>query len=233
MIVLSESSADVVSSFGRQLLYGDHERPDTFEDAARFVVQNIFDNFLDSSNERLFGLVRIFRFGPFADLHPDLQSLAASDDEYWLSLMASMGVEPDWRDRHHSKGHRVIPADSPVTPMLQAAFSNIGLSFGKEIEAGGGGMEMHAHDRVGYLKHFHVPIALDSPYIPDQENFVVPYDIQSVVGIGSPFRDNIAYILLGFSLTPIDGEGAVNFAELNPFVGTLLASYDRDQIWSH
>ncbi len=177
----------------------------------------------------MFALVRIFRFAPYDELTTELQSVASSDVQQWLALMSSTGVEWDWCDRHRSQGHRAIPADSPATPMLKAAFEQIGLRFGGENN--GNILEMHTHESAGWIKHFHVPVALDSPYVPDQEQFVVPYNIKSVVGIGSPFSDGTAYMLISFSLSPIDTKNAEKFAILNPYIGTLLASFKRDQIW--
>jgi hypothetical protein len=61
---------------------------------------------------------------------------------------------------------------------------------------------------------FHVPHAEDSPYVPDQESFVVPFGIRSVVGFGGllPPADLFAIIL--FSRVPIERDTANLFAPL-------------------
>lgn len=137
MILLQSSDEQTVVQFARQLLNEYRDNLTSFEEAAQVVTDTIHDEFRQPDGNRLFALLRIFRFGARNDIHPELQALATADADFWLTLMASKGAESNWCDRRTSEGHQVIPADSPATPMLQAAFAQIGLDFGQEIASGG------------------------------------------------------------------------------------------------
>ena len=83
------------------------------------------------------------------------------------------------------------------------------------------------------LRRFYVPEALNSPFIPDQEQFVKPYGIRSVVGVGSQFVSGSAYMLIAFSKVFINDAQSWNFTALAPFTATLLAIYDtKVPLWS-
>jgi hypothetical protein len=82
------------------------------------------------------------------------------------------------------------------------------------------------------VKYFYVPDAYNNPAIPDKDNFVIPYGIRSVIGIGSPFLSGSFYIGLFFSKVFISEEHVETFAKLATPVSTLLATYDRgDHLW--
>jgi hypothetical protein len=49
---------------------------------------------------------------------------------------------------------------------------------------------------------FHVEEALGSPYIPAQAEFVVPYEVRSVVGFGGLHRNDFFAVIL-FATVPI------------------------------
>ena len=50
---------------------------------------------------------------------------------------------------------------------------------------------------------FHVPNAQGSPYVPDQEDFVRPYGIASVLGFGGLLGPMDLYVVIVFSKAPI------------------------------
>ncbi|MEO1645323.1 MAG: hypothetical protein AAFR67_09060 [Chloroflexota bacterium] len=125
-----------------------------------------------------------------------------------------------------SVGHRLLPAGAFETPMLKAAFEQIGV---RKSEDDDNAFIMPA----AYMSDFfHVEKAAGSNYIVAQDEFVKPYGIQSVVGIGSSFASRAFYLMLAFATKPIDADNAKKFAVLSPHVSTLLASYaNRDTFW--
>jgi hypothetical protein len=56
---------------------------------------------------------------------------------------------------------------------------------------------------------FHVPDARDSPYVPDQAEFVRPYGVRSVLGFGGVLAPMDVYVVILFSRAPIS-RGAAN-----------------------
>lgn len=229
MIILNEASSTDITAVGRDLLSANRDRKMTFEEAAQIVVNTIYDEFRQSNGDPLFALVRIFRFGEGKDLSNELKARAATDSRFWLSLMGTTGIEANWRDRKLSQGHRVIPADSAVTPMLQQAFSQIGLAFGEQVSAGGLQIHSAGTPTAGY---FFVPEALGSQYIPAQDDFVKPYGIQSVIGIGSTLLNNSSCMCICFSTAPISAADAEKFAAITPYVATLLSIFNKPEtLW--
>jgi len=229
MIDLTDGQA--VDELGRKLFL-EHRGTDlTFEGMAQMLCQELFNTFRQADGTPIFALLRIFRFGVYDDLNDILKPKAnQTDASYWLTLMGTMGIQEAWCSRQQSEGHQVIPADSPVTPMLKAAFSEIGLQFGNVIK-GEETLVMEANRNDTALRHFFIPTALGNQNIPAQEEFVIPHKIQSVVGIGSPFIDDSAYMCLGFAQAELTRTQATNFSRLNSFVGTLLAQKTAIAVW--
>jgi hypothetical protein len=227
MLVLDTVESNDVTQFGRALFAKHREGLDSFETAAQRSVKAVYDEFRQPDGSSQFALVRIFRFCAYDELHHDLQPLADPvDPPAWMALMATMGDEPAWCDRHQSAGHKVVPAGADVTPMLKAVFNQLKFRPGREVST----VElMPVSEAAAY---FHVPQAQGSEHIPAQDEFVVPHQIQSVVGIGSPFISGASYIGLAFSKAPIDASSADKFSQVSPFISTLLALYDPIKLWA-
>ena len=61
---------------------------------------------------------------------------------------------------------------------------------------------------------FYVPDALGSPYIPAQQEFVVPCGIKSVLGLGGVFPSGDIFAIIMFVRVPITEEVADLFKTL-------------------
>jgi hypothetical protein len=61
---------------------------------------------------------------------------------------------------------------------------------------------------------FHVPDAVGSPYIPAQQQFVVPYGIRSAIGFGGILPSANLFAIVLFSKVPIPEETALLFRPL-------------------
>ena len=223
---LNTATDQEVSNFARELFLKHRNTFKTFEEIASFCTQRIYENFVDDENESMFALVRVFRACRPSELPPEEVEPPSNNDTF-LCLFGSTGDKPEWNDRRKSSMHRVIPADAFTTPMLKAAFDSIEITSVVNTN-----FIRNASEQATYAKYFHVENAEDSPYIVDQENFVEPYGIQSVVGIGSPFASGSFYLCLAFSKYAINEVSAKRFAMMSPFISTMLASYDARQLWN-
>lgn len=220
MIDLKTCSSDSIDGVGRALLTAHRDSLHSFEEVAITCVRSIYDTFRQPDGQNTFALVRIYRLCRYDQLLPELQAIANPAVTEWMALMGTVGSQPEWCNRRTSQGHKAIPAVGERSPMLTAAFEQIGL----EQEAKSSAVTMQ--EAAPFTKYFHVPQALDSPVIPAQKEFVERYHIESVVGLGSRFLSNAAYLALCFSTVFISEEAARKFGELSPFVSTLLALYD-------
>lgn len=222
MNFLSATAADV-TQWGRDQLNQNRDKFATFEEAAQHIVRAIYDEFRNTQDERMFALVRIFRLANEHQLPPEESTDAEGQ---WLTLCGTVGDETAWCNRLESAGHRVIPAGAFTTPMLKAAFEQIGLVKRDTPDE-------FLHEASFMANYFHVEQANGSPYIVAQDEFVIPYKIQSVVGIGSPFASKAFYMCVSFSKTRINAADAKKFAELSPYISTLMASYDKvEALWN-
>jgi hypothetical protein len=175
--------------------------------------------------------MRIFRSSTYDQLPGELKAMVSPTGGPWMALMGTVGDIAEWCDRRMSKGHQIIAATGETrSPMVKAAFEQIGLD--KLLAGGGESPENLMLEGKQLTSYFHVPTAPGSQYIPAQD-FVARYQIQSVVGVGSPFISGAVYLALAFSKAPIDDASAREFAEVAPFLSSLLAIHDgRRVLWS-
>lgn len=218
-----EQSTEDIKAYAHNLFRTNRDNQDTFEAISNLLVKCVYNDFRDEDGKHLFALVRIFKLIMPDNLPPE--GIKNVDDTgQWLALMATTGLEDAWNNRLDSAGHRLIPTGVFETPMLKAAFSQLGL------QEKDGQYLMKSSSFMA--NHFHVEQASDSPYIVVQDKFVKHYDIQSVVGIGSVFPSKSFYLLLGFALSPLNKDDAEKFALLSPHVSTLLSTCDAHQpVW--
>jgi two-component system, NtrC family, sensor kinase len=230
MLDIQQVNAEAVSNFGRSMLNTYRGKFGSFEEAAQQCVTRLFEEFRQDSHTPSFALVRVYRLCTYDELLPELQANVDSQRERWMALMGTVGIESAWCDRQQSQGHKALNLGADQSPMVSAAIYQIGLDLG--IDLPNLEIELPVPEATLLTRYFHIPQALGSKYIPAQTPFVQPYNIQSVVGVGSAFVSNSAYLLLAFSKVEISVEAAQNFAQLAPFMSTLLATYDQGKIWA-
>ena len=206
----------------------------SMEQAATFVVRYLHDNLLDKhTGDRSCALVRCYKTHPFAKLEPDAQAFAErmlgpEDDRETLrclTLLATAGAEQAWNDRRASVGHRAIPLPSAEALTRLPMVNELVVQLGIDVEGllRPRGLLVDATHRS--FNVFHVPDALDSAYVPDQETFVVPYGIRSVVGFGGVLPDGELFAVILFSRTPITRETAEQFRTVTGSVGLALLPF--------
>lgn len=227
MLVIKNLHPGQLHHFGQSVLDTHRDKVRTLEAAAHIWVRCIYDALLDENKSRVFALVRIFRISSYAQLPPDVQAQVNPHDEQWLTLVATYGDQPAWCNRQLSQSHRCIPrASAHESPMLNAVFNQLDLFW--KLEMSNTGLPLKTLNKH-ITRYFYVPEASSSPYIVAQEDFVKPYQIKSVIGLGSQFVSGSPAILIGFSKAYINEQAAQLLAELAPYVFTLLSN--KNMIW--
>jgi len=180
-------------------------------------------------------LVRFFKTINYADLDAGLQQAARDvlargrprerDDRFspelprpdlkCLTLLATAGQRPEWNNRTRSARHKVIPLSSPGLvarfPMISRLITQCGFDLAVLLMPG---RDILMNMEQKTFNVFHVPDAVGSPYVPDQEEFVVPHGILSVVGFGGVLPPADLFAIILFSRLPIGRDTANMFAPL-------------------
>jgi hypothetical protein len=185
----------------------------SMEEAAQRVTRYLYDHLCDqTSNQRCCALARLFRTLPYSELDPELRACADSmaagaslvAATGCLTLLASAGDEPQWNSRRSSRAHQCIPLISAAMveqfPMIAQLIRQFGVNAGKFLPAG---PEMVRELEQKNFGVFHVPSALGSPFVPAQEDFVAPYRIGSVLGVGGVLPDGKLFALILFARVSI------------------------------
>jgi len=197
--------------------------PGSVTAAAQRVVEFFYRDLVDATGTPACALVRFFKTERFAALDAEQQEFALKaagsatleDDVRCLTLLATIGDEPEWSSPEQSRGHRAIPLTSvemvEQAPMIAQLIEQLGLSVSTVVRPEAGLML----DTQGRKQNvFDVPRALGSPHIVAQEEFVRPYNIASVIGLGGLISTGDMFALILFSKVPISREVADLFGVL-------------------
>ena len=220
----------------RNLDYGSQ----TMEDAANKIVRYIYDKFLDPyTGKRQAALVRFFKIHPYRDLNIRLQKEAQSivGERYippatkCLTLLATAGDKTDWNSRQQFSGHQAIPLiDEDFVqraPMILQLIQQFGLDVSTVIDTNPTLITKSPHKSFNV---FHIPSALNSPYIPAQREFVVPYRIRSVLGFGGMLPSNDLFAVIMFTKAFVPPETANRFKFISAYVRVAVESFSQDRV---
>jgi len=196
----------------------------SMEEAAGRVVRYLHENLVrESDGARLCALVRLFKTHSYANLAPELQESARgllSDHEPFpemncLTLIATAGAVPEWNEREASAAHKAIPLPSEAFVARFPMVSQLIHQFGLETSAL---LKPRSEILLDFEKQkfglFHIPDADDSPYVPAQEDFVVPFGIESVLGFGSMLPRGSMFAVIIFSRLRISKRTAEMFESI-------------------
>ena len=214
----------------------------SFDEAATAIVGYLYSQFAhgDAKTPQC-ALIRLYRSAAYSDLSPELQAfakkkmegVALSPDTRVLTLVSTVGIEPEWCDRTRSAAHQAIPLPSveivEEAPMIAGLIKALGFEIADIVSPS---MEFlkDAHGKTHNV--FHVAVARGSPLIPAQNDFVIPYGIESVIGFGGILPTGELFALVMFSQVPVDAEAAGRFksvaldikAILHPFAAASVLS---------
>ena len=166
--------------------------------AANALTRHLYTHVVDAERNRAFALVRLFETRRFDELDEARQEIARrvapkiTADNRCLTLAATTGDQEAWNDVERSKGHQAIPLPSAEAieqlPMVAQLVRQLGIEVSGVLQPEEEILVSGVDTGV-----FHVESAVGSPYIPAQEEFVIRYGIQSVVGFGDllPGRQSV------------------------------------------
>jgi hypothetical protein len=197
----------------------------SMEEVASRIVRYLYDNLTDGTNYgQACSLVRFFKTHPYENLENELGEFAVKmlggnapvPETKCFTLLGTVGENPEWNMRGASRGHQAIPllSDEVVRqiPMMRNVIKQLGLSVSSVVKPDPAlllDMEQKTYSV------FLVPEAVGSPYIPAQENFVVPYGIKSVMGFGGILPSGDLFVIIMFLKVPVARETADLFKNLS------------------
>jgi two-component system, NtrC family, sensor kinase len=208
----------------------------TVEECAQRWTFQLFDNLLSEDGTSACVLVRCFRTSRFGSLSTELRELAsdaAQDTQLdnatqCLVLLGSAGREASWNSRHRSVGHRVIPLPSPEmvarSPMIAQLFLQMGIHLHTMLQPAD---DLITERHQDALDVFYVPDAKGSPFIPSQEEFVLPFGVGSVVGFGGVLPSGSVFAIVMFLGVTISEDIAHRFRALAATVNDELARFEE------
>ncbi len=209
----------------------------SMEETAGHMVRYLYDHFLiKGTTQRSCVLVRLFVTQPFGALSTELQSRARqmlgniqeSPAHTCLVLLGTVGQEREWNSRHLSSGHQVIPLPSEQVltsiPMISQLINQLGVDVNCVLKPTPN-MLLAAEQKTYNV--FYVPEATGSPYIPAQQNFVIPFGVKSVLGFGGLLPSGELFAVILFSRSHIPQETATLFKPFALAAKASLLPFDR------
>ena len=183
--------------------------------------------------------MRVFVTIPFADLEPDLQGFAKqvlnneppSDRMKCLTLLATAGQEAAWNSRKSSSSHKALPLQSEESvsrsPMIAQLIRQLGVEIGTLLSSD---KQVVIDVDQHTFNVFFVGDAPGSPYIPAQQEFVIPYGVRSVLGFGGLLPNGELFATVLFCRLSVSRNAADLFRTLAlnlklsllPFVGRRM-----------
>jgi hypothetical protein len=190
--------------------------------------------------------VRVYKTHRFGGLPDELKRFAKRalksgggdvqpfDDMRCLTLLATVGDEPSWNQRHLSKGHQAIPLPSPHmverAPMIAQLVTAFGLELSDVVRPTADVVRKLEGKTYGV---FHVEEAKGSEYIPAQAQFVERYGIRSVVGFGGSLLTGDLFAVILFTRTPISEAIADRFRTIALDTKGCFLSFDQSQVFEN
>ena len=205
------------------------------EEVANKIVGHLYENLVDKQNgQKACALVRFYKTHLYSELEPQLQEFArgilgeapAPSDMRCLTLLATVGENPDWNSRANSAGHKAIPLPSEdfiaKIPMIARLVNQLGVEVSAVLRPDPA-IIMDMEEKTYNV--FHVPEAVGSPYIPAQSDFVIPCGVRSVVGFGGVLPTGDLYVVILFAKVPVPRAAADRFKPLALNVKAAVAPF--------
>jgi hypothetical protein len=209
----------------------------SMEEVADRVVRTLYDQLVDAgTSARSCALVRFFKTHAYAELEDELREFArellhderaATPSMKCLTLLATAGEQPAWNSRMNSAAHRAIPLVSKEivskAPMISSLLSQLGVEVETLLS---GTNDLLVEPAPSSFNVFYVPDAATSNYIPDQERFVKPAGVRSVLGFGGMLPEGDIFAVILFAKVPIPRETAELFRTLALNVKMAVLDFD-------
>jgi len=214
---------------------------DSMEEVATRIVRHFYGVIVDKqSGTNSCALVRLFKTHRQGDLPLELRELgcaagadaAVTPTTKCFVLLATAGDEPTWNSTALSVAHRAIPLASPraveTIPMMADLFRQFGIESAL-IACPESDTLVEPGQKT--FNVFFVPKALGSQQLL-QEEFVIPFRIESALGVGGMLPSGDLFALILFSKIPIPRATADLFAPLALSVKLALLEFDGGQVFA-
>ena len=214
----------------------------SMEEVANKVVNYFYENFINKENrEKALALVRFFKTHAYENLEPKLQEYAQimsrenslSPQTKCLTLLATKGKLQEWNSRHKSIEHQAIPLASEElvaqAPMISQLLQQFGLPTATFLNPD---LQLLVDLEQKTYNVFYIPQARGSKYIPAQEKFVIPHQIQSVLGFGGMLPDGNLFAVILFSQVQIPQDTATLFKVLALNVKMAILPFAQDTVFN-
>lgn len=213
----------------------------SMEASSQKIVNYIYQHFCDSqTGENTCALVRLFKTHPYGELEDSLQQSArrlmngnspAADMKCW-TLLAAAGTETQWNSRHTAAKNTAIPLVSTQLVAQMPAISEMMRQFGLDIPTFLGiEPERFLQLEPAVLNIFHVPEAKGSPFIPEQDSLIIPYQVKSALGFGGLMQSGSLFAVVMFLKVKIPQSTAEMFKDLALSVKTALSVFDEKNVF--
>lgn len=179
------------------------------EDVAQQIVMFLYNSLIDASTGMpACSLIRLYRTICYRDLDDDLRAFGArmirniplTPETRCLTLVATVGEKPEWNSRRQSVRHQTIPLPSEevvhAIPMVSQLVAQLGLDVSSVVRPDS---KLLLEAEQNTYNVFYVDEAKGNPYIPAQSDFVLPFNIRSVIGFGGLFPSGDMYAVLMFT----------------------------------
>ena len=208
----------------------------SMDDVANRLVRYLYDHLIDDKTRKpACALVRLFRTQAYGDLSIDsqvcvqkiLKGEPASPEMKCLTLAATAGERLEWNQTASSHRYKTIPLVSAEFltqfPMFSQLFIQLGMNLDTTLQAGSN-LLLDADEHT--FNVFHVPHALGSPFVPVQQDFVIPFGIRSVLGFGGLLPTGNLFAVILFSKVFLSGQTADLFKTLALSAKLALLPFD-------
>lgn len=224
------SAGAAVRSFGKQ--------SKTLEELAGRITRYLY-----TTEQSAAVLVRFFYTLRYNQLEPSLQekvveTLGYKPDETdkCLTLLGTAGEKDEWQHRRRSRHHQAIPLLSPEMvlqlPMISRLLTQVGVEISTLFRGDLGRDKLFLDPEKWDYNVFYVPEARSSPYIPAQDDFVIPNNIRSVVGFGSSLPTGEVYVVIMFFRVHVPHTLAYAFHTLALSTTIAVLSVPADEIFA-
>ena len=214
----------------------------TTEEVSNRIIQYLYENLISKdTKEKSCVLIRMFQTISYKNLSPELQQYVDKSLNYQsvtpnlkcLTLLATAGEKNEWNSREKSSGHKAIPLANKEAvskiPMISQLIYQLGLDPGQVLEPD---PNLLADLEQKMYNVFYVADALDSPYIPAQESFVIPFNVKSVIGFGGLLPSGNIFVILMFLRVKVPRETIDLLKPLALSLKMAILPFDRGKIFS-
>ncbi|MDY6785146.1 MAG: PAS domain S-box protein [Cyanobacteriota bacterium] len=213
----------------------------SMEETSNRIVRYFYENLRSRDRPELdCALVRFFKIHPYGELEEPLQALARHEMDRGvltpqtpcLTLLATAGQDARWNSRFSSRRHQAIPIVNEEAiaqlPMIARLIEQLGLEP-KTIVQPQPEELLELHQKA--FNAFYIPDACTSPDIPDKENFVIPYAIQSVLGFGGLLPSGRLFATILFLKTQLPQSTAEMFGSIAFNIKTALLPFEGGTVF--